>query len=69
MSKLEDRLAAGNKPARKQPFIGKPPARKAAVPATPSPAPAVAAEPIRGKAESDLNAGVQPLHPRRIWPD
>jgi hypothetical protein len=61
MSKLEDKLAASIKPARKQ-AVAKAAARKATpAPETQPPAPRPEAE--------DLNSRVQPPHPRRIWPD
>ncbi|MDP2831698.1 MAG: hypothetical protein Q8Q28_00050 [Pseudomonadota bacterium] len=60
MSKLEDKLAASIKPARKQP-VAKAPAAMPTPESPPLPAPTPAA--------ADLNSRAQPPHPRRIWPD
>lgn len=66
MSKLEDKLAASIKPARKQP-VAKAPARKAAPAAMPAPeSPPL---PAPTPEATDLNSRAQPPHPRRIWPD
>jgi len=72
MSKLEDKLAASIKPARRKPTTAKAPPQ---VPAPPAPGGAPAPMPVPQVRSSetpepaDLNSSVQPPHPRRIWPD
>lgn len=62
MNRLEDKLTASIKPARKQ-AVAKAAVKKAAPALAPEPPPAPVAE------ATDLNSRVQPPHPRRIWPD
>lgn len=62
MSKLEDKLTASIKPARK-PAVTRTGAGKA------RPAPAPTPETPPAPAAADLNSPAQPPHPLRIWPD
>ncbi len=66
MSKLEDKLAASIKPARRKPTTAKAPPQ---VPAAPAPMPVPQVRSSETPEPADLNSSVQPPHPRRIWPD